>query len=289
MKLCVIDGRASLVSRSGIIDVETESGGHFPANADGLYERWQEFAEWAHPLGTGDVAMLDTVRQRLGAPSPRPRQIFAIGLNYVDHATESGFTAPAEPVVFTKFASALTGPNGRLDLPGDEVDWEVELVVVIGSTAHNVELEKAWDHVAGLTAGQDYSERNLQLRVPPAQFSLGKSYPGFAPLGPVLVTPEEFGDPNDLLLECSIDGQVMQSARSSDMIFPIADLVHYLSSVCTLLPGDLIFTGTPPGIGMGRTPKRYLRIGEVVVTSIEGVGSLEQTCQSPTADEAAVD
>jgi 2,4-diketo-3-deoxy-L-fuconate hydrolase len=154
------------------------------------------------------------------------------------------------------------------------VDWEVELVVVIGRPAERVPEEKAWSCVAGVMAGQDLSERTVQLAGPVPQFSLGKSFPGFGPTGPWLVTPDELPDRDDLRLRCSVDGRVLQDGRTGDMIFSVPELVARISAVCPMLPGDLIFTGTPPGVGMGRKPPEFLRPGMTLVSTIEGLGEL---------------
>jgi 2-keto-4-pentenoate hydratase/2-oxohepta-3-ene-1,7-dioic acid hydratase in catechol pathway len=186
---------------------------------------------------------------------------------------------PADlPVTFTKFPASVVGPYADLPLPTDTVDWEVELVVVVGATVHGVEPERAWDAVAGLTAGQDFSERTLQLGGVAKQFSLGKSYPGFGPTGPVLVTPDEFADRDDLRLWCTVNGESVQDARTTQMIFNVPQLVSRLSRICTLLPGDLIFTGTPGGLGMLMQPPRYLAVGDVVHSGIDGIGDLRNHC-----------
>jgi 2-keto-4-pentenoate hydratase/2-oxohepta-3-ene-1,7-dioic acid hydratase in catechol pathway len=212
----------------------------------------------------------------LEAPSPAPRQIFAVGLNYRDHVAEAGQTPSAAPSIFTKFVTSLTGPSAQLVLPSDSVDWEVELVAIIGRVAKEVTEAQAWDHVAGLTVGQDYSERVVQTAGSVPQFSLGKSYPGFSPTGPWLVTPDEFADPDDLALDCTVNGKTMQKSRTSELIFSVPQLVAYLSSITPLLAGDIIFTGTPAGVGVARTPQVYLRPGDEVVSTIEGIGSLHQ-------------
>ncbi|MEC3974468.1 fumarylacetoacetate hydrolase family protein [Amycolatopsis sp. H20-H5] len=212
--------------------------------------------------------------ETLGAPAPRPRQVFAIGLNYREHAAESGMDLPTSPVVFTKFPSSITGPASVVSLPAGSVDFETELVVVLGRDAYRVPTAAAWDHVAGLTVGQDLSERQLQLKPPVPQFNLGKSFPGFAPMGPVLVTVDEFADPDDLEIGCLLNGEQMQKSRTSDMIFPVADIIAYLSSILPLYAGDVIFTGTPSGIGMAREPARYLCHGDELVTFAESVGSM---------------
>ncbi|MEU5269917.1 fumarylacetoacetate hydrolase family protein [Streptomyces hygroscopicus] len=268
-------GRMCLVTGEAVIDVERAGAGRFPADPLTVFEEWEAFRAWAAELEPGGV---QAPAGPDGGVSPAPRQVFAIGLNYRDHADEAGLALPESPSVFTKFATALTGPDTQLRLPGDRVDWEAELVVVIGRRAEHVAAGDAWSYVAGLTVGQDYSERGVQSVGPVPQFSLGKSFPGFAPTGPVLVTPDEFADPDDLAIECLVNGESVQKSRTSSMIFSVPELIARLSAVCPLLPGDLIFTGTPSGVGHARTPQRYLRPGDEVVTRIEGIGQLRQTC-----------
>ena len=283
MRLASKLGRAVLVSPDGdrCVDVAKVSSGRFGPSAGSVYDEWDAFTSWASGLAPdfdadGEALVLTEVE----APSPAPRQVFAIGLNYRSHADESGFTYPEEPPTFTKFVSSFTGPVSELRLPTDTVDWEVELVAVIGRTASRVAAADAWDHIAGLTVGQDFSERTLQLVGPAPQFSLGKSFPGFAPQGPWLVTPDELADPTNLALTCTLNGEEVQGGSTEQMIFSVAELVHRLSAVTTLMPGDVIFTGTPAGVGAGRTPKWFLKPGDVVVSTIEGIGSLHQTCVS---------
>ena len=198
------------------------------------------------------------------------------------HAHESGLPVPTSPLVFTKFPSAISGPTGEIVLSGDTVDWEVELVAVVGTTARGVAEADGWAHVAGLTAGQDLSDRALQNAGSPPQFSMGKSYPGFAPIGPWLVTPDEFANPDDLRVTTTVDGVVRQDSRTSDLVFSVPQLISRLSEVVTLLPGDLVFTGTPEGVGLGRTPQVYLRPGQTLETTIEGIGSMRHTLLPPT-------
>lgn len=276
MRIANLSGRPHLITGSLAVDVEQASSGRFGADPQAVYERWAEFRAWAAgaelPPGTPfDVA-------DLGAPSPAPRQVIAAGLNYRDHAKESGLGLPdTMPPVFTKFPSCVTGPVTDVALPpGGHNDWEIELVVVIGARAHRVSEEAAWDHVAGLTAGQDLSERITQLQGPAPQFSLGKSFPGFAPTGPWLVTPDELDDPDDLGLLCTLNGEQVQKNRTGELIFPVSELIARLSAVLPLLPGDLMFTGTPSGVGLGRQPQRWLAPGDELVSSIEGIGELRQ-------------
>lgn len=276
MRLANLGGRLHLVDAGGAIDVAKVSDGLFDSSPQAVFDRWDEFTAWVGRLGP-DVERTTLEQADLGAPVPEPCQVFAVALNYAAHADESGFVKPDAPLVFTKFPSSITGPRTTVALPTETVDWEVELVVVIGRTSRRVSVTEAWDHVAGLCVGQDISERTSQHAGPVPQFSLAKSFPGFSPLGGELVTPDELVDRDDLKISCAIDGVEVQHGRTGQMIFPVAELVSYLSTVVTLKPGDLIFTGTPAGVGAGRIPPRYLREGEVLTSSIEGLGKLEQT------------
>jgi 2-keto-4-pentenoate hydratase/2-oxohepta-3-ene-1,7-dioic acid hydratase in catechol pathway len=259
----------------GAVDVESASGGRFPADPDDVMPQWDELREWAAGYGGGEV--VPYTPGDLGAPLLRPAQVFGIGLNYRDHAAESGVGVPAAPAVFTKFRTCLTGPYDAVRLPSGQVDWEVELVVVIGRRAEQVAEEDAWSYVAGVTVGQDLSERSVQLAGPVPQFSLGKSFPGFGPFGPAIVTPDELADPDDLELACFLDHEVLQKGRTRDMVFSVPELVARLSAVCPLLPGDLIFTGTPSGIGWTREPRRTLQPGDELVTEVVGIGQMRHT------------
>jgi 2-keto-4-pentenoate hydratase/2-oxohepta-3-ene-1,7-dioic acid hydratase in catechol pathway len=261
---------------TGALDVERASQGRFPAGPQAVYDRWQEFAGWA---ASADLSAAAPFAQAdLGAPAPAPRQVLAIGLNYAEHAAESGFDVPEEPtVMFTKWPSCLTGPVTEVELPeGGHTDWEVELVAVIGRRAFRVSAAEAWDHVAGLTVGQDISERTLQSAGPSPQFSLAKSLPGFGPTGPWLVTPDEFANPDDLELGCSVNGNEMQKGRTGDLIFSVPAMIAALSQRLPLLPGDVLFTGTPSGVGLGRTPPVWLAAGDELVSYIAGIGELRQ-------------
>ncbi|OBB13033.1 fumarylacetoacetate hydrolase [Mycolicibacterium setense] len=283
MRIANLDNRAALVTgRAGeerAIDIATASGGRFTSDLPALYQVWDEFVSWANAFDatTADVVAVD--RAKLGAPSPVPRQVFAIGLNYSEHAAESGFDAPTDlPPVFAKFVSSFSGPDSTVIIPaGGNVDWEAELVVVIGREASRVAETDGWSYVAGLTAGQDISERISQLRGPAAQFGLGKSFSGFSPQGPWLVTPDEFDNVDDLELGCSLDGEEMQKGRTRDLIFSVPKLIASLSETVTLYPGDVIFTGTPSGVGVGREPQRFIQPGQRLDTWIEGIGELHQT------------
>jgi 2,4-didehydro-3-deoxy-L-rhamnonate hydrolase len=276
-----VDGRMQLVDGDELVDVATASDGRFPADPQAAFEQWDALVSWARdtsptagPVGAPPVP----AGSRLGPPVPRPRQVFAIALNYQLHVGESDFTAPTEPSAFTKFPSCIAGPTDDIPIVSAAVDWEVELVAVIGRTAHQIDEGRGWDYVAGVTVGQDVSERVVQLRDPAPQFSLGKSFPAFGPIGPVLVTPDELDDPDDLAIDCSVSGRQVQSARTSDLIFSVPELVGRLSTIVTLWPGDVIFTGTPSGVGAARTPPEFLAAGDDLVSTIEGIGSLHNRC-----------
>ena len=187
---------------------------------------------------------------------------------------------PVVPATFTKFPASLSGPFDDIEIVGDTVDWEVELVAVIGTEADHVDEAEAWAHIAGLTVGQDISDRTLQFAAG-MQFSLGKSRRGYGPMGPWLVTVDEVPDPDNLALGCSVDGETVQDARTDDLVFPVARLVAELSAVLPLLPGDVIFTGTPAGVGMTRQPARALQPGHVLESWIEGIGEIRNTCVAP--------
>jgi 2-keto-4-pentenoate hydratase/2-oxohepta-3-ene-1,7-dioic acid hydratase in catechol pathway len=275
VRLANLAGRAVLVTDAGAIDVEAASDGRFGPDPQSLFDDWAAFAEWSKAVTDASAAAsVPFDAARLDAPVPRPRQVFAIGLNYAEHAAEAGYPPDSMPVTFTKFPSSIVGQGALVALPEGHVDWEVELVVVIGREAHQVSRESAWEHVAGLTIGQDLSERITQLQGSAPQFSLGKSFPGFGPTGPWLVTPDEFADRDDLAIACSLSGEVMQSSRTSMMLYDVPELLVRLSAVCPLLPGDIIFSGTPSGIGNRRTPQRFIGPDDVLVSEIEGIGTL---------------
>ena len=254
------------------LDVEQASDGRFSADPQAVYDRWDEFRQWAG-TATFEQATAFSV-DGFGPVVPRPPQVFAIGLNYRDHAAESGFALPTEPVVFTKYASSFTGPTGDIVLSPGNVDWEIELVAVLGRGGAAIPEADAWEHVAGLTVGQDVSDRTTQFVVSPPQFGLGKSYPGYSPVGPSLVTPDEIADPDRLALGCEVNGSSVQKGSTADMVFGIPALIAKLSAIVTLLPGDVIFTGTPAGVGMGRDPQQFLHPGDVLTSWIEGIGAM---------------
>jgi 2-keto-4-pentenoate hydratase/2-oxohepta-3-ene-1,7-dioic acid hydratase in catechol pathway len=283
MRIANLAGRLVLLTSDGTaaLDVERASQGRFVADPQAVYDQWPEFAAWAAGADLAAPAPFETVPfavADLGAPAPAPRQVLAIGLNYAEHAAEAGFDVPEEPtVMFTKWPSCLTGPVTEVELPdGGHTDWEVELVVVLSRRAFRISAADAWDHVAGLTVGQDLSERILQTAGPSPQFSLAKSLPGFGPTGPWLVTPDEFDNPDDLELGCSVNGNQMQKGRTRDLIFSVPAMLAALSRRLPLLPGDVLFTGTPAGVGLGRTPQVWLAPGDELVSYVTGIGELRQ-------------
>jgi 2-keto-4-pentenoate hydratase/2-oxohepta-3-ene-1,7-dioic acid hydratase in catechol pathway len=268
-----VQGRLSVITAEGAVDVGLSSGGRFDSDPDNAMPQFDALLEWASASADGADARPYSPSD-LGAPILRPAQVFGVGLNYRAHAAESGVAAPTYPPIFTKFPTCLAGPHATVELPSGQVDWEVELVVAIGRRAVHVSEEKALSYVAGYMTGQDLSERAVQLAGPVPQFSLGKSFPGFGPTGPALVTLDEIPDPNDLPLRCSVDGEILQDGRTRDMIMSVPELIARLSAICPLLPGDLIFTGTPPGVGMARDPKRYLQPGTTLVSAVDHIGEL---------------
>ncbi|HVT77489.1 MAG TPA: fumarylacetoacetate hydrolase family protein [Acidimicrobiales bacterium] len=274
MKFANYDGRLALVVADGIVDAAVASEGRFGPDPMSAYTDWDAFVAWGSGV-TNATSALDEAKLR--CPVPRPAQVFAIGLNYRSHAEESGMQVPNVPATFTKFPASLGGPFDDVTIVGDGVDWEVELVAVIGREANHVGVTDAWSYVAGLTVGQDISDRTLQFAAG-MQFSLGKSRRGYGPMGPWIVTPDEVPDRDDLALGCSVDGEVVQDARTNDLIFSVPQLIAELSAVLPLLPGDVIFTGTPAGVGMARKPQRALRAGNVLETWIDGIGTIRNRC-----------
>ena len=275
MRFGTVESRLVLIRDGRALDVATASGAALPSDAVAALERWDDVLAWAP--GADWSTAYDVTPEQLGAPVPAPRQVFAIGLNYAPHAAEAGFTPPERPMVFTKFPSCITGPVTTVELPEGNVDWEIEVVAVVGRGGFQISRSDAWESLAGITLGQDLSERLLQLAPPSPQFSLGKSHPGFGPTGPHLVTLDEIGDAHALAFESRIGDEVLQQDTTASLIFGIDVLVEYISAVVPLLPGDLIFTGTPGGVGNRRTPQRFLQAGETLVSRLDGVGEIRQT------------
>jgi len=274
-RLATKDGRATLVVNDGVYDLERHSGGAFSADPMEAIARHRDLhAATADLAGVSPDDVLDPIA--LGPCVPRPRKVFGIGLNYRSHAAESGMEIPPTPLVFTKFPSCLVGPASEVVLYGPTTDWEAELVVVMGATARDIAAGDAWNHVAGLTCGQDISERTTQFASKPPHFDLGKSFDTYGPIGPCVVSLDQVDDPDDLAVRCEVNGEPRQDARTNDLIFSVPALVAYLSSICTLEPGDLIFTGTPSGVGA--MTGTFLQPGDLVTTTIEGLGQMTNRC-----------
>jgi 2,4-diketo-3-deoxy-L-fuconate hydrolase len=267
MRIAVIDERTKIVRGTEAFDVSDASDGTFGPSPEDVYDKWNAFRSWAATADLGSGSPFNP--ERTASPSPRPRQIFGIGLNYRAHQIESGLPAPSEPLVFAKFLTSVAPSFGDLVLYTDKVDWEAEAAIVIGKEARFVAEADAWDYVAGVTAAQDFSARDVQMRPSGTpQFSLGKSFPGYTPLGPVLVSPDEFDDPDKIALTCSINGKLVQSSTTADLIFPVSQLIAYLSAILPLLPGDVILTGTPSGVALGMATPEYLKAGDRITTVV---------------------
>ena len=237
----------------------------------------EKLAEWLQTNQDSCPEIEDEVR--LGSPMARPSKIICVGLNYAMHAAESGMEIPKEPVLFFKSTSSIIGPNDNVIIPkgGDKTDWEVELALVIGKKASYVSEANALNHVAGYVLHNDVSERAFQIERS-GQWCKGKGCDTFAPIGPFIATADEIKDPNNLNLWLKLNGEVLQNSSTSDFIFNIQQVVSYISQFMTLLPGDVISTGTPSGVGFGLTPERYLKEGDVMELGIEGLGVSKQTC-----------
>lgn len=278
MKLANLHGRATLVVDQGTIDVEKASEGRFSADTGVLVGQLEQVRSWfdeQHPDVTESTTLERVMRDSgLGPVIAQPGQVFAIGLNYRTHAKEMALTLPTKPMVFTKFPSSVAGANASFSIVSAKTDWESELVVVFAKRGRHLALDESLTYVAGYCVGQDLSDRELQLLGSPAQFSLGKSYENFAPFGPWLTTIDEIPDPNKLAISCEVNGVRYQDSNTSDMVFSVAQLVSYLSSVVEIRPGDIMYTGSPHGVGQGQKPPRFLQAGDVLETTIEGLGSL---------------
>ncbi|QCR38626.1 fumarylacetoacetate hydrolase family protein [Nissabacter sp. SGAir0207] len=276
MKVATINDHACVVVSAGCAwRIAAESDGQFGPRMADLFPHWAAFCHWASRHQPTETFSFSD--EELGLISPQPAQIFAIGLNYHEHARETGLQSEKSfPPVFPKWASSLANPVGNLAVPAQHshIDWEVELVVAIGREARHVSREAALDYVAGYAVGQDFSDRKVQFAGQSAQWGLAKSFKGFSPVGPWLVTPDEL--PGGAAITCIVDGVVKQSGTLNEMIFSVADIIAILSDVVTLMPGDLIFTGTPSGVGFARQPAEYLQPGSTVVSSIAGIGELRQ-------------
>jgi len=274
-RLANIDDRAALVDAGDYYDIATISAGALPSDPMQLLNTSDALSELAASLDRHDpTGSLDEVT--LGPPIPRPQKSFGIGLNYLDHANEGSMDLPENPLVFTKFPSCLVGPTSDVVMRSDFCDYEGELVVVIGPGGKDIDAAEAWNHVIGLTIGQDISDRKTQFAAKPPHFDLGKSFDTFGPIGPTLVSLDETNPLQDLRIITKINGEERQNATADQMVFDIPALVSYISHITTLVAGDIIFTGTPAGVGAAQ--RKYLADGDVIETTIAGLGTLTNRC-----------
>ena len=274
-RLANIAGRAALVSGDHFYDVAGVSNGSLSSEPMKTLARPDRLATLAASLEQHEPSGV-VADAALGPPVPSPQKVFGIGLNYLDHAAEGSMEVPKNPLVFTKFPSCLTGPNADVQMRSDFCDYEGELVVVIGRGGRDIAADDAWTHVFGVTVGQDISDRKVQFAAKPPHFDLGKSFDTFGPMGPVIVSVDEIGNPDDLRIVTKVNGEQRQNDAAGNMVFDVPTQIAYLSQITTLVTGDVIFTGTPAGVGA--VERRYLHDGDVIETTIEGIGTLANRC-----------
>jgi 2-keto-4-pentenoate hydratase/2-oxohepta-3-ene-1,7-dioic acid hydratase in catechol pathway len=257
------------------VDLEKASNKKFSSDPMDAYSKWDQLREFAESLrDDGNEISIS----ELDSPSPRPRQLIAIGLNYRRHAIEFGLEIPSSPLTFTKFPSSIGAPNAHVPLQNDCTDWEAEFVVVVGSGGRNIPAAKAWDHLAGACVGQDISDRIGQFATNPPQFSLGKSHQNHTVFGPWVVDARDLASRDCLNITCTVSGREVQNSNTSDLIFSVSEIIEYLSSILELYPGDVIYTGTPNGVGTSRKPPEYLKKDDVIVSTIESIGTITNVC-----------
>lgn len=274
-RLATVNNRAVLIDGEGWHDLAAASDGAFTGDPMEAVTRSDALHAVADSLdGRAAEGAVDATI--FGPPVPAPRNVFAIGLNYADHAGEAEVELPKRPLVFTKWPSCIGGPTADIELRSEHADYEAELVVVIGAGGRDIAAADAWSHVAGLMCGQDISDRRLQFAAQPPHFDLGKSRDTYGPTGPMLVSADLVGDPPALDIACRINGETRQSSNTQHLVFDVPTLIEYISVAITLAPGDLIFTGTPEGVGA--TQGKYLAPGDVVETEIAGLGTMRNTC-----------
>jgi 2-keto-4-pentenoate hydratase/2-oxohepta-3-ene-1,7-dioic acid hydratase in catechol pathway len=274
-KLANIKGKSALIHGDSYYDINTISQGKISSDPSKILNSLSDLHEFNSkidnfkPTGLIENSLLEP-------PVINSRNCFAVGLNYRAHAEESGMEIPPFPMVFTKHTSCIVGPFDNIEMKSDIVDYEAELVVVIGKEGKNVPKKDAWDYVAGLTVGQDISDRAVQFHATPPQFNLGKSFDTFGPIGPYLVSPDLVANKSALRIECYINEELRQESSTDDLIFTVPDIISYISEFLTLNTGDLIFTGTPSGVGA--TQGKLLKDGDIVTTSIKEIGTIKNKC-----------
>ena len=276
-KLANISGRAALIDKNNFFDLETISEGLFDHETSNALSNLEDLhklsAELSDKEATGSLENAD-----FKSPVSSPKNCYAVGLNYRNHAEEAGMEIPDVPMIFTKHTTCLVGSNADIEMRSDVVDYEAELVAVIGKPGKDITEENAWEHVAGLCVGQDISDRTVQFSTKNLpQFNLGKSFDTFGPMGPYLVSPDELPDKENLEIECQVNGEVRQKDNTNDLIFDIPFIISYLSEIVTLNTGDVIFTGTPGGVGV--MEGKFLKEGDVLTTKIEGLGTMTNLCK----------
>ena len=274
-KLGTVDGKAVLIKDDHYFDVASLSDGAISSDSVEALKFQTELSELYETLSennaTGNLSEVE-----LGNPVPKSPNCYAVGLNYRKHAEESGMDIPEVPMIFTKHTSCFVGPKANVEMRSDYVDWEGELVAVIGKEGKNIPKENALEHVAGLCVGQDISDRPAQFATTPAMFNLGKSFDTYGPMGPALVSLDLLENCESLDIECKLNGETVQKSNTSDLIFNISSIISYLSEIVSLNVGDTIWTGTPSGVGIASG--KFLKDGDILTSSIEGLGSMENKC-----------
>ena len=274
-KLANVSGKSALIHGDSYYDINSISQGEITSDPSCILDSLDDLHDLSSKIDNFEPTGL-IENSLLGAPVTNSRNCYAVGLNYRAHAEESGMEIPPFPMVFTKHTSCIVGPFDNIEMRSDIVDYEAELVLVIGKKGKNISKENAWDHVAGLTVGQDISDRAVQFHATPPQFNLGKSFDTFGPIGPYLVSPDSVANKNAVQLECHINNELRQESSTDDLIFTVPDIISYISEFLKLNTGDLIFTGTPSGVGA--TQGKLLKDGDIITTSIKEIGSIKNKC-----------
>ena len=274
-KLANIKGRAALLNEESFYDLEKISEGNLSHDTTNALFHLEELDELSNKLNdleaTGKISEAE-----FDAPVSFPKNCYAVGLNYRNHAEEANMTIPEVPMVFTKHTSCLVGATADVEMRSNYVDYEAELVVVIGLSGKDISKDQAWNHVAGLCVGQDISDRPAQFASTPPMFNLGKSFDTFGPMGPALVSPDSLLNKESLVIECKVNDEIRQNDNTDDLIFDVPTIISYLSEIVTLNTGDVIFTGTPGGVGVSQG--KFLNDGDIITTSIKGLGTLTNKC-----------
>jgi 2,4-didehydro-3-deoxy-L-rhamnonate hydrolase len=274
-KLGSIKERAVLISEDNYYDLETISEGKLSSSTLEALHHMDLLNDLNENLNNLDATgAVDTIN--FDSPVSEPKNCYAVGLNYRNHAEEAGMQIPEVPMIFTKHTTCLVGATSDIEMRSNYVDYEAELIVVIGRQGKNISKSEAWSHIAGVCIGQDISDRPAQFAASPAQFNLGKSFDTFGPMGPYLVSPDLVNAEQGLSIECRVNDEIRQSDNTNDLIFDVPDIIAYLSEILTLNVGDVIFTGTPGGVGV--MEGKFLKDGDILTTSIEGLGTMTNKC-----------